>query len=152
MITWEWLGGFFDGEGWVTYSFRTMQLNRKYGPYMETYAGMGQKDKKILEKIKEFLKHSYPKVSIKKTREEENGGVIWSLRIWGLKSTKRFCEQILPYLNHDLRIHQCKKGILVIQLYQELRSKRIPLQKIREYIVKFEEELIDKEIKLRELS
>jgi len=57
MMTWEYLAGFFDGEG----SIQIAKQNRKgrYTPWYRVRITIGQKRRYILDKIKKFIKRGY---------------------------------------------------------------------------------------------
>ena len=103
-INWEWLGGFFDGEGYAGFQKANTYIlyrKRKDGtrtkkPYISKPridVSIAQKDLDILKKIKDFIGYGY---------------VIKSSFTWACNSAKgrKFLVAILPYLKTEHKIYQ----------------------------------------------
>ncbi len=108
-ITWEWLGGFFDGEGYAgfhsvsTYMYYKKRKDgtRTIKPYIckpRIDINIAQKDTRILKRIKKFLGYGYV------------GKIQWQCN-----STigRNFLKTILPYLKTP---HKRQQVIKILKL------------------------------------
>lgn len=92
MISWQYLAGFFDGEGNVDL-YRRVRLT------------IVQKNREILDDIVSFLSGEGIKATLHhRVSQYKNKGVeygprdLWGLRVGG-SSAVRMCKFMLPYLN-----------------------------------------------------
>ena len=92
-ITWEWLVGFYEGEG-------STWLDRKT-PYVCIY----QKEKQVLIEIKKFLKCGK---LVKKTRPKETCRIMWSYLIGG-KDAANLLLRMIPRMRTKKREKQARK-------------------------------------------
>lgn len=95
MTSWQYVAGFFDGEGTVCYY-------RKRGQLLPSLcAQMVQKTDGVLRKISDFLEaegvHSKVKFRPPGKHVRSKTGM-FSLHIWRRDSAKRFFERVLPFL------------------------------------------------------
>jgi len=97
MITWEYLAGFFDGEGCVNYANSGSQ--RTYRIRL-TFSQSRKRGYELLFKIKAFLEKEKCKLGKIYTsgyiKDIEKQG--WQLQITEKNSTKKIMEALLPYL------------------------------------------------------
>ena len=63
-INWDYVAGFFDGEGWVGILNKELQDKNRWGKCIRIY--LSQKDTRVLSEIKDFLiKNGVKKVAIR---------------------------------------------------------------------------------------
>jgi len=84
MMSWEYVAGFFDGEGYIGIK----EHGKKH--YFYPIASMSQKSKKILEQIQEFLGFGY--ITINKAKPG-----MYTLDV-SYSQNSRFLKAIMPYL------------------------------------------------------
>ena len=96
-ITWEWLGGFSDGEA----SFTFLYVDKRLVSGLE----IPQKRRPILERIREFLKE---KAGAEGTLYYARDKKQWRLRYAALEDAYRVAHAIYPYLNRE---HQKERAI-----------------------------------------
>ena len=97
MITWQYLAGFFDGEGCVNYA--TSGSTRTYRIRL-TFCQSRPRGYTLLSKIKSFLEKNGCQLGKIHTSgyiiDKEKQG--WQIQITEKKSTKKIMEALLPYL------------------------------------------------------
>jgi hypothetical protein len=97
-ISWQYIAGFFDGEGTVCFA-RYGHLKKRYA-----LAAMSQADFQggVIYVIKDFLKENRIESRITKDKRFRNGeraeGYQLRLYMSGLGSVREFLNQVLPYL------------------------------------------------------
>lgn len=97
MITWQYLAGFFDGEGCVNYansgSARTYRVRL-------TFSQAFPRGKVLLSKIKSFLESNGCKLgkihtSGRQATEDKQG---WQIQVVRKDSTSKVMKEMLPFL------------------------------------------------------
>ena len=87
-MSWEYIAGFFDGEGYVGASLgRTTNA-----------VGMCQQQLDILLRIQEFLQDNGIKSNIQKGGEGYTKKQVWSLRMAGTVEIRKFLPKVIPFL------------------------------------------------------
>lgn len=132
IINWQYIGGFFDGEGCIYFN---PFLKNKGKTAVHCFAGIYQCENqaKVLYQIQKFLKknkidsHIYTRNTIK--RGQNYRGV--SLEIGHREELLNFLKNIKPYL--FIKKQKCKE---VIKQIKEYKGKR--------YLTLFEKEQIEK--------
>jgi len=122
-ITWEWLAGFFDGEGWVS----SPQIQKKTGQ-MIIQVGLGQRDKEILEEVQKFLRKEGLACSLQEARRGKYP--LWKLVITSEPAVKKFCEIMKMKSRMRLKIGQCERALTYIELNKEMKTKTTKEERI----------------------
>lgn len=121
-ITWDWLGGFFDGEGYCAFRLRARtKYQREHGKkYPATEVVITQMEKEIIEKIAEFL----GKEIGGKPRVVKGGTFGWAVKYRAIKDVYRFLEKIKPHLRTKRKIEQVEKTLKAIENYYDTHYEK----------------------------
>ena len=112
-MNWQWLTGFYEGEGCAgCYKFTR---RNKY----KLVAQLAQSNKNILLKIKDFLKVS----NIWKGRKTLAGSQMYHLTLQSAKA-RWFLNKILPYCQHPCKIKQIKKALQLDKKYVKPQRRK----------------------------
>lgn len=102
-MNWQWLAGFFDGEGSVGIKTSTYKDTFYVSPCLQLKQA-GDKGQRILQEIKLFLEEQRIKVNgpyFIKARQDSRVGHCqesYSLQLGDQESVSRFLKNLLPYL------------------------------------------------------
>ena len=102
-ITWEWLAGFFDGEGSVSIHLtftKSRVKSRNIVPRMKVMIPQTQREK--LEEIKNFLEYG----RIEKAGFGYSGNRAYMIAITNCKDAEKFAKSIMPYINFKRRLFE----------------------------------------------
>lgn len=88
-MNWDWLAGFIDGDGWFG--------KEKHSGILYAYLYISQKDKSLLEEIRDFLGSG----CITKTNNE-----CWRLRVYNSDFLKKIIHNLEGKLHKKKRIQQ----------------------------------------------
>lgn len=116
-LSWEWLGGFFDGEA----SFRDWYVQRTLHVIVE----VTQKEREILEDIKQFVNaelNIYARIYYLKPFGT------WRLYVSGLEDTTLLSVRVYPHLRHPKRKRDCQD---LIETATRHAKERIPEEQAR---------------------
>ena len=90
-MTWEYLAGFFDGEGWIGIPSQAETLHISPRVIITQSKLRG---KILFEEIKSFLSVANIKSTVRCARED-----MWNLNISGRNNVILFIERLMPYLH-----------------------------------------------------
>lgn len=141
-ITWEWLAGFFDGEGHFT---KPCWRIEKGQPYIDLNVKVDQKkeERNLLEEIADFIEKEVgkrPWIGKHPGKAPERKNYI-VLIIKGRKNIKKFCEKIKPHLRTKSKQKQVSRELDVIELYEYLLHKeKMKPKDVRSVITRFAKE------------
>jgi hypothetical protein len=116
MITWEWLGGFTDGEG----SFGVMVYVRKDRSRLEVQPGFSipNTDTKLIIQVASFLDTKHYRA----TPQSENWSPQERILIKG-KKLLSIIPQLYPYLNSENK-RKCGRLVWIMEYFLSLNSRR----------------------------
>lgn len=119
-INWDWLGGFFDGEGSIT-------IQRK--PHLRILIRMTQEagERKLLESIVKFLR----KEGITSSIAEYKEGKTLNLQIAGIRNAQRFAKKIVQRLNTEKYKRKTTELLQLIEIHQYLKKNKAARKKQR---------------------
>jgi len=90
-MTWQYIAGFFDGEGYLgAFANRARKSEKKYWRI-----SVAQKDKSVLEEILEFVGYGY--IYHNKTSGVNRTG-IYNYQIYKQRDVYKFLTFVLPFL------------------------------------------------------
>ena len=109
-MTWEYLGGFFDGEGNILF-YRNQ--NKNCAEYPRIYMSQSfERGRRLFEEIRPFLLEEGIRPNKPVTVQKAIGGPEHRLIITGRKNCVRFLLAIMPYL----RIKLDEAGMMLLRL------------------------------------
>ena len=122
-MTWEWITGFYEGEGTVS-----LTTSGKRGKAKYVSIRIGQKEKAILDKIHDFLLNdSAIKSSIWEGAVHNkfyNKDYPFCVLTINSPNSLAFIDKILPLMQHERKIKQILNKIALSSLATEFFSAR----------------------------
>lgn len=103
-LNWEWLAGFWEGDGCAGCYYNTNHNHKSW----RLHADISQQEKQILILISRFI--GYGKLYYSKTNN------VWSWRVEN-RQARNFLTKILPYCNASHKIKQIKKSLALDKKY-----------------------------------
>jgi intein/homing endonuclease len=97
MMSWEYIAGFFDGEGWVGMS---MGVRRNCSNVRVRIVQTAERGRILLETIQAFIAKAGIKSSVRiSPTGDDNRQILWVLEISSRDSTLRFLRMVMPFIH-----------------------------------------------------
>jgi hypothetical protein len=107
-ISWQYIAGFFDGEGCISFNHRRGQNPNWYAVQLS----MCQKEKAVLIEIQKFLKENQIKSSLYSRKDKQ----MFSLGVGKTGEIIELVNKLLPFL--IVKKEKCKKALKFINKYK----------------------------------
>lgn len=123
-ITWEWLGGFFDGEG--STGIRSNGHENSFGYYpITTLVQTKERGRLLLERIKAFLTEEgiVSCVVIQRKVSKPNWSIPYALQIGSREGAERLLTKIMPYL--EIKRTEAQDVLRTLKIFPYLRKRKI---------------------------
>jgi len=120
-LTWEYIGGFFDGEG--STGIRSNGRENSYGYYPRTsLVQTGERGRQLLTEIQDFCaNHNIRTCLVKGKKHKEHYTQGWYLSVNAKDDVKRFLENIVPYLR--IKRTEAQDVLRTLKIFPRLKSK-----------------------------
>ena len=127
-ITWEWVGGFYNGEAYFDATVREYTLYGYKRRSLYAKAEVGQKDRSVLDKINTFLEKQLRAIGRIRYDPSRAIHILSHIRA---EDAYRIAKKLLPYLHLPLRRKQAQK---LMRITLDYARKQAPIERARHRI------------------